>query len=102
MSRNPNTATGVGAEAERRATGRYNRGLAAAAAARRAGQVIGIVGTSIDQIVGLDRTSQFRHVGLSEDDPARGTKPGDGRGIGLGNEIRAALGAARADDAGCL
>jgi hypothetical protein len=102
MSRNPNTAAGVGAETERRAAGRDNGGFAAAAAARRAGEVIGIVGASIDQIVGLDRTGQFRHIGLSEDDPARGTKPGDRRGIGLGNEIRTALGAARADDASCL
>ncbi len=52
---------------------RDNRGLAAAAAAGGTSKVIGIVGPSVDQIVGFDRARrQFRHVGLAKDDSARG------------------------------
>jgi hypothetical protein len=99
MRRHANAAAGVGAEPERRTAGGDDRGFSAAAAARGAGEVVRVIGASIDQIIGLDRSGQFRHVGLAEDDAARGAKPRNRGRIGFGNEIRAALGATGADDA---
>jgi len=49
--------------------------------------------------VGLDRASQLRHVGLAENDGARGTEPCDGGRIRAWHVIGAALGAAGTDHA---
>src|SRR6266480_5268140 len=70
MRRDSDTAAGIGAEAERRTAGGNDRGLTAAAAARRARKIIGIIGPPIDQIVGLGRACEFGHIGLAEDDAA--------------------------------
>jgi len=102
MRRDPNAAAGVGAKAERRPARSDDCGLAAAAAARRACKIIGMVGASVDQIVAFNRSGQFRHVGLAKENGASGAQPRHRGGIGLGNEIGAALGAAGADHAGGL
>ena len=100
MRRDADAATGVGAEAERRTAGGDNRGLATAAAARRARKVVGIIGPPVDQIVRLGRAREFGHIGLAKDDAAGRTQPCDRGGVRLGHEIGSALGAAGADHTG--
>src|SRR5258708_27726153 len=70
MRGDANAATGVGAETHRRAAGRDDGGFAAAAAARGAGEVVRIVGASVDEVVALDGARKLRHVGLAEEDGA--------------------------------
>jgi len=98
MRGNSNAATGVGAKAQRRAAGGDDRRFAAAAASGRAGEVVRIVGASVDEVVGFGCAGEFRYVGLAEDDAAGGAQPGDRRRIGFWHKARAALGAAGADD----
>jgi hypothetical protein len=66
----------------------------------RACEIIRIIGAAIDEIVRLDRAGQFRHIGLAENDGARGAQPRHRRCIRFWHVVRPALGAAGADDAG--
>src|ERR1700716_3062358 len=94
---NTNAASGVGAETEWRTAGGNNRGLATAAAARRARKVVRVIGPPIDQIVSLGRAREFRHIGLPKNNATSRTQPCDRGGVRLGHEIGSTLGAAGAD-----
>src|SRR3981189_3005470 len=98
MRRDPDAASGVGAETEWRTAGGNNRGLATAAAARRARKVVGVIGPPIDQIVSFGRARECRHIGLPKDNAASRAQPCDRGGVCLGHEIGSTLGAAGADN----
>ena len=71
VRRRPDAAADVGGEPERRATGRDDRALAAAAAAARALEVPGVVRPAEERVVALLVEEQLGHVRLAEDDRAR-------------------------------
>jgi hypothetical protein len=72
VTRLPDAAALVGADAEGRATGGDERGRTAAAAAGRPGQVVGIVGAAVEIVVGFAAAAQLRDVRQSEHDRACG------------------------------
>ena len=78
-------AAGVAAQAERRHPRGDGRALAAAAAARRARPVVGVVRAAVDEVVALEGERDFGDVGLAEDDRARGFKTRDAGRVPLGN-----------------
>ena len=82
VGRHPQAAAGVGAEAARRQGGRHRRGLAAAAASRGPGPVIGVVGPAVERVVGLKAAAPGRAVGLAEQDPPGRPQPGHRGGVG--------------------
>ena len=96
---NTDTASSIGAEAERRTACGNDRGLATGAAARRAREIVRIIGPTINEIVTLGRGRKLRHISLAKDDAAGCAQPGDCGAVGLRDEARPALGAAGADDA---
>jgi len=85
-----------------RPSGEPQAATIAARAAGRAREIVRVVGPPVDQIVRLDRSRKLWHIGLAENDGARGAKPRHRRCIGLGYVIRPAFGAPGADDARCF
>ena len=75
VARLADAAATVGADTERSATRGDERGRAAAAAAGRAGEVVGIVGAAVQIIVGFATTAHFRDVRQAEDDGSFGPQP---------------------------
>ena len=73
----PRARARVGAEPAGRAARGDDRGLAAAAAAGRAVEVVGVVRAAVDRVVGLDAAAPRRAVRLAEQDRAGGPQPRD-------------------------
>ena len=72
----------VGAQAAWREGGSHRRGLAAAAAARGPGRVVGVGGAAVDRVVGLQAGPPGRAVGLAEQDRPGRPHPGHRGGVG--------------------
>src|SRR5437868_2571416 len=68
--RHAQRAADVGTERKRPITGSERRRRAAGRAARRAAEVIGIVGGAVDVVVTLPVAEPDRHIGLAEDHAA--------------------------------
>ena len=71
VGRYPQAPARVGAEAAWREGGGHRRGLAAAAATRGPGRVVGVGGAAVDRVVGLQAGPPGRAVGLAEQDRRR-------------------------------
>ena len=65
----------VAAVGDRQHPRRQRRGRAAAAAADRAGAVVGVAGDAVDRVVGLRAEAELGRVGLADDDRARRPQP---------------------------
>ena len=93
-----NTSSRVTSDVECCGACRHNSGGTSAAAAGGAGQIIGIVGSAIDQIVGLKGESQLRRVRFSQKNRTGCLQPRHHGGIFLGNKASPSTGPTGGND----
>ncbi|MDZ7685138.1 MAG: hypothetical protein U5O39_09165 [Gammaproteobacteria bacterium] len=89
MTRQADAAAGICANVERRRTRRDDRSCTAAASAGCPRQVERIVGTSVDEIVGLEPEREFRGIGFAHQYGAGVLQPGDAGRVSARAEILA-------------
>lgn len=87
MGGDTNGTAAVTANSSHRAACGDSCGFAAARAARRIGQVPGIAGFSVEEIVGFIGHQEFGRVGVAKKDGAGGFEAGDERGVLLGHVV---------------
>ena len=99
VGRGTDAASGVAAEVEGHASRRHYRRRTTTAAVGTAFKVVGVVGATVNKVVGLAVKSQLGGVGLAQEYCARLPKPLHNRGVLFRHEVGPAEGAAGADNA---
>jgi hypothetical protein len=99
VRRPADTGRRVTADVKRRPAGGHDRRRPAAAAPRRARQIVGVIGAPVDQVIGLPGQGQLRRVRFAEQDRPRRAQAGHRGGILGGHKAGAPDGLARGDDA---